>query len=214
MTSSLTYFKNFDDSEFEKNKPREFNKLRFDDCDITQRNYSNNKTLKFTTTTFRDLVDAQRVGNYFAMDIDNQLFVPSSDIDRDSKLRHGNTGNILTNFNVRHDLGELPLPTVPYRGQLFHGNVLIEDNMRNYLGINKQSCNPKDTQFYNRSFYIFDGCIDKPNPLDSVEHTLRCGTSTRYQSGVKKGKNFRFPVNVQKIQPVLFESNKFEYSLN
>lgn len=176
---SLTYFSNYDSQDFEKNKPREFNRLRDDMCDITQRNFSNDKKLKFVTTTFRDLIDAQEKRNFFGMDIQDKLFVPSDKMDENSNLLHGQTGNILTNSKGTSELGALPMATTPGRYRLYHGDVTVEDNMRNFMDLNKQSCNPRDTEFYNRSFYIFDG-IEKPDPLKSVEKDLRCGISTRY----------------------------------
>lgn len=164
-------------------KPREFNRLRDDECDIKQRNFDNNKKLKFVTTTFRDLLDAQEKKNFFGIDIQDHLFVPSEKMDDNSRLRYGTTGNILTNLNVQHGLGELPLSTTPGRYRLYHGDVDIEDNMRTFMDVNKQSCNPRDTEFYNRSFYIFDtGSVEKPDATNSVEKFLRCGISTRYNS--------------------------------
>lgn len=199
--TTLSYFSNFDNTSFDKEKPREFNRLRDDPCDIKQRNYSNEKTLKFTTTTFRDLHDSNRVKNHFAIGIDDQLFVPTKYIDTYSNLLNGNSGNIMTNCNNRSELGELPLPTMPSRYQLFHGNVDIEDKMRNMIDINKTSSNPRDTMYYNRSFYLFNECVDKPNPLDSVEEKIRCGVSTRYPNGIKQGKNFRYTNNIENVEP-------------
>ena len=161
--NTLSYFSNFNDSNFNKKQPREFNKLIDDSCALRERNYSNNKTLKFMTTTFRDIFDAKRDGNYFSIGIDDQLFVPSGLIDNYSNLLNGDNGNIMTNCNVRHDLGELPLPTMPARYQLYHGDTDKEDYMRDLIETNKQSCNPRDSHFDNRSFYLFEDCIEKPN---------------------------------------------------
>ena len=136
--STANYFSNFDDSNFNKQKPREFNKLKDDPCDIADRNSSNNKALKFVTTSFRDLADAKTKMNYFGIDIKDQLFTPENLMDEDSKLRLGVTGGQLTNQNVRHELDGLPLPTMPGRYQLYHGDTGIEDTMRNYIGQNKK----------------------------------------------------------------------------
>jgi len=192
MNSSSTYFSNFDESQnvFNKDKPREFNKLIDDPCDIKQRNYSNDQKLKFVTTSFSDLINAQSKKNYFGINVENQLFVPSELMDDNSKLRYGVNGNILTNCNVKNTLGELPLSTMPARYQLSHGDIEIEDNMRNFMDSNKSSCNPKDTEYYKRSFYIFEG-IEIPDATKSIETDLRCGVSTRYPNGLKVGKNYK-----------------------
>jgi hypothetical protein len=212
---TTNYFSNFDDKSFNVHKPREFNKLIDDDCDIQQRNYSNNKSLKFVTTTFRDIFDAEKQSNYFSIDIKDQLFTPASLMDDDSNLKYGATGNSITNMRVKTQLGELPLPTMPSRYQSYHGDVVIEDTMRNFLEINKQSCNPRDTQFYNRSFYIFnsDQCIEVPDPMKSVEDNIRCGTSSRYPKGIKVGKNYKLPIDVDKIHAT-YQCNKFPYNPN
>ena len=111
--------------------------------------------------------------------IDSGIYKLTNLMDDESKLKMGVSGGQLTNCRVRHELGELPLPTMPARYQLYHGDVSIEDSMRNFVGTNKKSCNPKDEQFYNRSFYTFEG-IEKPDAMKSVEYPFRCGISSRY----------------------------------
>ena len=208
---TLSYFSNFDDNSFLKDKPREFNKLRDDVCDIKQRNYSNDKALKFVTTTFRDLLDAQEKKNMFSVDIEDQLFVPAELMDQESSLKYGVTGGVLTNCNVKHGFGQLPLPTMPQRYQSYHGDIDVEDNIRNYIEPNKQSCNPKDTEYYKRSFYVFEGCIEKPDAMKSVEDQLRCGSSSRYPHiNSKLGKNYRTGVDINKVFPT-YQCNKFSY---
>jgi hypothetical protein len=213
---TLSYFSNFDDNSFLKDKPREFNKLRDDVCDIKQRNYSNDKALKFVTTTFRDLLDAQEKKNMFGVDIEDQLFVPAELMDQESSLKYGVTGGVLTNCNVRHEYGQLPLPTMPQRYQLYHGDVGIEDTMRNYIGQNKKSCNPHDYNFHNRSFYMFEG-IEQPDATKNIEEKIRCGESSRYpvvqgNTGVKIGKNYKTPVDITRIEPSQKHCNLFEFS--
>ena len=215
---TTNYFSNFDDSGFKNNKPREFNKLIDDGCDIAQRNYSNDKALKFVTTTHRDLLDAKSNMNYFGIDIKDQLFTPSNLMDDESKLKLGVTGGQLTNCKVRNEFGELPLPTMPSRYQLYHGDVDVEDSIRNYIEQNRKSCNPKDNEFYNRSFYSFNG-IEAPDATKSVENNIRCGVSTRYpvplnknNVTVKDGKNYKQPVDMLNIKPAIRSCNVFPYS--
>lgn len=164
----MNYFSNFDDSSFQEVKFREFNKTIDDPCAIQQRNNDNSKKLKFVTTNHIDLLEAKDKLNFFGMTIKDKLFVPAEHMDEDSNLRYGETGGILTNCNVRHGFGQLPFPTMPSRYQLAHGDVEIEDSMRNLLEANKKSCNPHDMEYYKRSFYLFNK-EDEPIPIKSVE---------------------------------------------
>jgi len=181
----MFYGSNFDDTSFQKASAREFNKTIDDPCAIQQRNNDNSKKLKFVTTNHVDLLQAKEALNFYGMTLKDQLFVPSEQIDEFSKLRLGEKGNILTNCNVKNEFGQLPVPTMPSRYQLFHGDVVIEDSMRNKLQSNRQSCNPRDSNFHKRSFYIFDDAqgIETPDASKSIETPQfgpRGGSSTRF----------------------------------
>lgn len=184
MNSNL-YNSSFDDSLF-KNRPlREMNKTIDDPCAIQQRADDNSKKLKFVTTNHRDLVDAKDNYNFFGMTIKDKLFIPSEGVDEFSNLRNGKTGTILTNCNIRNEFGQLPIPTLPARYQLYHGDVVIEDSIRNQIEMNKKACNPKDTEYHNRHFYIFDEKrgVEVPNAVKSVNTPQmgpRGGISTRF----------------------------------
>ena len=187
--SSLNYYSNFDDLEFKKKSKNEFNKLIDDDCDISQRNYDNNKKLKYFTTSFKDLEDVQLKNNIFGIGLKDELFIPSDKIDMYSSLLNGVDGNKLTNCNVKNILTQLPIPTTPFRGQLQHGDIDIEDNnVRSSSQVKKNSCLPRIINFYERSFYIFDKEIPVPNALDSIEtpddgfYTGRNGISSRFDN--------------------------------
>lgn len=158
-------------SIYEKYKMNEFKKLNNDLCDNQRTQLLNGKKLKFITTNSEDLLDGRRDLNFFGMTAHDQSFIPSDTIDTYSNLLNGRDGGILTNERYKFSLGELPLPTAPYRGQLHHGNVVIEDNMRNYVNIKKNACLPRDHNFELRSFAIFDNKkgIETPNALDSVQ---------------------------------------------
>lgn len=177
---------NIDDKTFEQaqQQSREMNKTIDDPCAMQLRQYDNTKKLKYMTTNHVDLLEAKDKLNFFGIDIKEQLFVPSEKVNTYSNLLNGSSGNILTNQNVRHELGPLPLATLPARYQLFHGDVTIEDSMRNFVEPNKNSCNPRDNSYHNRSFYIFDDKqgIDTPDPSKSIEPEIfgpRGGISTR-----------------------------------
>jgi hypothetical protein len=168
---------------------REFNKTIDDPCAIQQRNQDNAKKLKFVTTNHKDLLEAKESLNFFGMTIKDQLFVPSEQMDVFSELRQGKSGNILTNCNTKNEYGQLPFPTMPSRYQLQHGDINKEDSIRYaMLEANRKTCNPKDTDYFERSFYIFDdkAGIENPNALKSVqppELGPRGGVSTRFRIG-------------------------------
>lgn len=165
------YPANFDDSEFAKRRNNEFNRLNEDLCYNQQKEKSNQKKLKFVTTNHVDLLEAKEKLNFFGIGIRDQLFVPGNRIDTYSDLLNGNNGGKLTSCNVRTGFGQLPLPTTPYRGQLSHGDVRVEDSIRNNIEVKKNSCLPRDANFQDRSFYIFDDeqQIHTPQAIKSVE---------------------------------------------
>lgn len=187
---SNIYNSNFDKSVFEKENYREYNKTSDDPCAIRQKDKANQKRLKFVTTNHADLLEAKDKLNFFGMTIKDKLFVPSDKIDIYSDLKNGKNGEILSNCNVKYGIGQLPIPTLPSRYQLSHGDIVIEDSMRNFFDGLKKSCNPKDTEYHNRSFYIFNDQygIEKPDASKSVETKEmdpRGGVSTRFMSKKK-----------------------------
>jgi hypothetical protein len=165
------YPANFDDSAFSNRKNNEFNRLNEDLCYNQQKDKSNQKKLKFVTTNHVDLLEAKEKLNFFGIGMRDQLFVPGDRIDTFSSLMNGQSGQILTNCNVRNGFGQLPLPTTPYRGQVSHGDVLVEDSIRNNVQVRKNSCLPRESDFHNRSFSIFDDNLDitTPQAIKSVE---------------------------------------------
>ena len=97
------------------NKARDFNRTRDDSCAIQRRNYDNDKKLKFMTTNHVDLLEAKEKLNFYGMTIRDHLFVPSEEIDKDSFLRYGKDGGVMTNYNIKNIFGQLPLATMPNR---------------------------------------------------------------------------------------------------
>lgn len=187
LTTSI-YPANFDYSSFEKFKMNEYNKLSEDDCYNQRKNNDNNKKLKFITTNYIDLLEANQKLNFFGIASKNGVFVPGEQIDNYSNLLNGKNGGTLTNCNVKNGFGQLPILTTPYKGQSQHGDVVIEDSMRNFIEIKKYSCLPKDDEFQNRSFSIFDNGIEVPQAIKSVETQFngfplgRNGQSTRFDN--------------------------------
>lgn len=183
----MLYNSNFDDQEFQAAKKREFNKTIDDPCALQQRQDDNSKKLKFITTNHKDLLDAKTDMNFFGIALKDQLFVPEEKMDDDSNLRYGKTGGVLTNMNTKNLFNQLPLPTLPYRGQLSRGDVATEDTFRNLYETKRNSCNPRDSEYFQRHFYIFDESkgIEVPQPEKSVETQSlgpRGGISTRFVS--------------------------------
>lgn len=182
----VLYNSNFDSSEFQKAQYNEFNRTIDDSCAIQQRNQDNDKKIKFVTTNHIDLLEAKQAYNFYGMTTKDTLFVPgAAQVDNDSVLRLGEQGNILTNCNIKNEYGQLPLPTMPFKGQLFHGDIDIEGNLRYTMDSNRKTCNPKDSQFYQRSFYIFGEFVESPDASKSVETRdmgPRGGVSTRFSN--------------------------------
>jgi hypothetical protein len=182
----MIYNSNFDDSDFKKVNHREFNRTIDDPCAIQQRAEDNGKKLKFMTTNHIDLLEAREKLNFYGMTVRDQLFVPADNMDGDSFLRYGKTGGIMTNPNIKNEFGQLPFPTLPAKYQTAHGNFEVEDILRTPLvETNKNSCNPRDTEYYKRTFGLFDDKvgIETPNALKSVETDgfgPRGGISTRF----------------------------------
>lgn len=190
--SAQIYPANFLDkaSEFEKYKFSEFNRSSEDSCFNQRKDNDNDKKLKYMTWNGLDLLESKEKLNFFGIGIRDGLNVPGERIDNYSDLLNGKDGGQLTNCNVRHGFGQLPLPTAPFRGQLQHGDVIKEDSIRNYIEVKKNSCLPKGIDFEQRSFAIFDDAqgIEVPNANRSVEQsdngfTLgRNGVPSRFQN--------------------------------
>jgi hypothetical protein len=167
---------------YKENGSREMNRTIDDPCAMQVRKSENNKKFKFVTTNHLDLLNAKSDLNFFGMTVKHHLFVPSEKVEDYSKLRNGESGGKLTNINVRHGFGQLPLPTLPSRYQQYHGDITIEDSMRNLLNVKKNSCNPREDTYYDRSFDLFDDKlgIETPDPTKSIVFGTRGGVSTRF----------------------------------
>lgn len=186
MSKATTNFKNFDSKEFENYKSSGMNKLIYDDCKQQSYVNDNNKKLKFITTNHIDLLEARDKLNFFGIGIKDQLFVPGEKIDTYSGLLNGVDGGTITNYRIRNGLGELPVQ-IGFKGQGFHGDPVIEDNIRNNIEVKKNACLPRDAEFEKRSFYIFDN-LEAPNASNAVEHPQlgfnmgRMGEATRFNN--------------------------------
>lgn len=163
-------------------------RMQDDSCFIDQQNADYSKKIKYYTTNHSDLLQAQDNMNFFGIDISDTLFVPSDKIDIDSSLRNGSK---MTNFKTKNEgFGQLPFPTMPARFQMSQNveKIDVESSFRSndIQTFRKKTCLPKDYEYYNRSFYIFNDEIEKPNAVNSVELPekgwtfQRSGISTRF----------------------------------
>lgn len=209
MSSATTYYSNFDSKSFKEYDG--MSSLADDECYKQQKDMSNSKKLKFITTNHIDLLEGKEKLNFFGLGVRDQLFVPGDRIDQYSNLLNGSIGHTLTRCNIKNEFGQLPIPTTPFRGQLQHGNVDIEDSLRTFE-VKKTSCLPKDTNFQDRSFAIFSK-DDTPNAILSVETPQvgfslgRNGTPTRFSERFDdkikysaKGTEFIAPYEINKIR--------------
>jgi len=194
VTSQL-YPANFNDSSFLKYQKMEFNRIGEDDCNNQLKEGQNQQRLKYYTNNFADLIRGQAVkDNFFGLAKEDNLWVPSPEvIDKYSNLVNGKKGLELTNPNIKNEFGMLPIQA-PYLGQSSHGDVLIEDSIRNYIEVKKNSCLPYDNNFEQRSFTIFNDKqnIEVPQAIKSVEtpeigfKTGQVGVNTRFDNRFKR----------------------------
>ncbi len=149
----------------------------YDQCYIQKQASQSNSKLKYITNNFIDLVRAEQDYNVFSIGIKDGLNVPLNTIPKESELIHSE----LTNYREKTQMGQLPLPTLP--GMFFqnaYGNPEVEATIRGGISVtNQQPCNPRESEFYNRTFPIFNDNIPEPEPIKSVENWQRAGDATR-----------------------------------
>jgi len=186
MSKATTHFKNFDSSLFENYKSSSMNKMVYDECQQQAHLNDNKKKLKFITTNHIDLLEAKDKLNFFGIGIKDQLFVPGEKVDTYSSLLNGVDGGVITNYRVRNGLGELPVQ-IGFKGQGYHGDPVVEDQIRNHIEVKKNACLPRDVEFEKRSFQIFQQ-NQSPDASKAVEHPEfgfnmgRMGQATRFNN--------------------------------
>jgi hypothetical protein len=145
-----------------------------DTLNATAREVDSTKPLKYFTTNFFD----NEVKLSRGINFSDGIGIPMCRVDIDSKQRYAP----ITNLNFPQSLPALPLPTTANysKGQ---GPVDIEDSIRNQYQRERKDCIDKDTQYYKRSFGIFDGLEVVPNGCvdNYVQKSVgfRQGASTR-----------------------------------
>jgi len=157
--------------------------LQSDGCDyssFSRRERESVKPMKYYTQNFFDEQIVQDRGIFFRDGID----VPACAVGASSGLRIGK----MTNVNLPQDLPALPLPTAASyaHGQ---GPVPAEDKIRPGSLRGKNASQPRDTSFYNRSFYIFDTMPCAPNQdatyVVQKSNGYYMGVDTRHMNNTK-----------------------------
>lgn len=173
--STNEYNKAFDTS-FTFTPSRNLTRQQDDACEQQKRNEEDGTKLKYVTTNYIDLLNGHKQ-NWFGIALRDQLFTPAENMDGDSKLRY----SPLTNCKVRNNFGQLPIPTLPALNNSRAQDTDIESMyMWPIHNREEKSCNPRDTQYYDRSFYVFPEM--KHEAIKSVQtgSHLRQGISTRF----------------------------------
>lgn len=145
--------------------------LENEKCNLDKDEKQSMKPLKYFTRNFFDKTIIQNRGVFFH----DGFGIPSCEVDNSTKSRFGAT----TNINLVQNLPALPLPTTASyaKGQ---GSVSIEQMIRPQHNRELKQCNPKDTDFYNRHFSIFEGLPIVPNKC--VDNVVQNGSP--YRQGV------------------------------
>lgn len=167
-------------SEFKGNfsftPTRNLTSLVDDECYQQRIASEDTKKLKYTTTNYIDLLEGHNQ-NWFGISMRDQLFTPAENMDGDSNLRYAP----LTNCKVKNNFGQLPIPTLP---SLYNARAQDTDKESKYIwGIStteRKECQPSDTNYHDRSWYIFPDM--KHQAIRSVQtgSEYRQGTSTRF----------------------------------
>jgi len=141
------------------------------------------KPLKYMTTSFNDKDMILNRGINFS----EGFGTPASEIERSSAYRIAP----LTHAKCIQELPAFPLATTANlsKGQ---GNTIVEDRIRPQLFRTLKACQPQDTEFYKRSFAIWDhlpikpnGCVDNIVQKDNGHYM---GVSTRRTNNYTQGK--------------------------
>lgn len=145
--------------------------LESEPCNLDKDEKQSVKPLKYYTRNFFDKSIIQNRGIFF----NDGFGIPSCKVDKSTQSRFG----AATNINLIQNLPALPLPTTASfaKGQ---GPVDTEQMIRPQHNRKLKQCNPKDTEFYNRHFSLFEGMPIVPNKC--VDNVVQDGAA--YRQGV------------------------------
>lgn len=145
---------------------------------LSSKELDSDKPLRYYTTSF------YQIGDNFTRGImnDSDYGAPGTTVDIGTKIRDSS----ITKDRYRHGRGQLPMSTTASYLNA-QGDTYIEDmNLRNGPLRAKNSCQPRDNKFYERSFYIFDGMPYVPNQ-DPDTFAQRCPS---YRQGIDTRQNY------------------------
>lgn len=185
----MNYYANY---EFEKNgdfKVGSRNGIRDDGCLNQVKDVQDVKKFKYYTTNHIDLLNSRENKNFLSISANEGQNVGSKQIDQDSKFRH----NLQSKCRGRQGLGELPL-NMQGRNRTGHNIKQLDQEYNLFIDNNYQSETrrhsnlPRDNNYNNRTFQLFDNKEDSPDALKSVENPelngwkRRGGENTRFDS--------------------------------
>jgi hypothetical protein len=162
--------------DFSFTPTRNLTSLVDDECYQQRQNMQDSSKMKYVTTNYIDLLEGHSQ-NWFGISMRDQLFTPAENMDADSNLRNSK----LTNCKVRNNFGQLPIPTLP---ALYNAHAQDTDKESKYIwplsNEKHGGCQPMDTNYHDRSWYIFPEM--KHQAIKSVQKSndYRQGTSTRF----------------------------------
>ena len=159
---------------------KEFTSLKYDSCQMKEQEKRSQKPLKYYTTDFKNLENNSKDLNSFDNNSGQLISNLNFDLNND-ELRYQ---QVKFDRTCR-ELGELPFPTLPFRGNLNFGDIENENKVRFpiYENDRRHSALPRENEYYKRSFDLFDN-DDQPSLF--VEPWNRAGVSTRYLAGDPK----------------------------
>ena len=152
------------------------NRQKDDQCDIQRSGENNAAKLKYMTTNFVDLEEAESTSNFFSIGFKNGLYTPRDKINEESSLRN----SIVTNERAKTGFGSLPLPTMP--GKYFQnafGDPEVEAGIRGLYTTRDSTLKHYDGMYYNMTFPTFPKDSVYDNMLNFVEVEQRGGENSR-----------------------------------
>ena len=169
--SFTSQFKN----DFTFTPTRNLTGLLDDECEQQQRDQEDGTKLKYVTTNHVDLLEGHQQ-NWFGVSLRDQLFTPAENMDGDSYLRQAK----LTNCKIRNNYGQLPIPTLPALHNSHAQDTDKEVNLWPLHNRDRKECQPRETDFHNRSWYVFPDMKHQAIKSVQTSNSYRQGSSTRF----------------------------------
>lgn len=156
---------------------REQTGLRDDPCYIDCEANTARKPMKYITRDFHYQGCNPQSLCYPGYFTDDGPGIPRCAIDTDSELRNERP---LTNLGFKQQLRCLPAPTIPFMGKGCV-NTDVEMDLRGEDTNGSKPCLPRETNYHNRHFDIFDHLCYNPNAVDTTVYPYsQSGMDTRH----------------------------------